>query len=454
MKRIIDHHLLAWKQHAYRKPLILRGARQVGKTHAVRALGKTFTNFVELNFEDIDILEITRIFKQDLDPQRIVRDLELLLDVTIVPGQTLLFFDEIQVLPRAVTALRYFYEKMPALHVIAAGSLLDFALEEVGVPVGRVMFLHMYPLSFIEFLYACNHDILAQEILVHDIAQPLSEGAHQKALRLVGEYLAIGGMPEVVDRWRSARDPRLCFQIHHTLLNAYRQDFAKYAKSFQIKYLEALFEAVPRQMGTKFKYSALEGDYRKRELAPGLDLLCTAGITHRVMHSAGNGVPLGAEVDFSDFKALFLDVGLSQALLGFDVKAWFLTPEQELVNKGAIVEAFIGQEMLALAPPEQKASLFYWRRHAAGSSAEIDYLLQRESLVVPIEVKGGLGSTLKSMHLFLESHPHAPYGIRFSTHNYQRHEKVWSYPLYAVAHVLLSSSQEGCGVHYDALLRK
>jgi uncharacterized protein len=434
MKRLIDHYLLEWKQSLYRKPLLLRGARQVGKTYAVRQLGKTYKSFVEINFE------ITRnakaIFERDLEPDRIIRELFLITRKKIIPGKTLLFFDEIQETPLVLTALRYFYEKLPELHVIAAGSLLDFTIQSVGIPVGRVTSLYMYPLSFFEFLCACGYEMLAEEIMPGTYHGQLGDVVHRQLLILFGEYCAIGGMPEAVMLWKNTKNPELCFTMHHALIDTYRQDFGKYAEKFQIKYLATLFNAIPRFLGTKFKYSAIEGDYRKRELAPCLDLLVTAGVVHSVMRSAGNGVPLGAEVSFEHFKLILLDCALSQAILGLDLKAWFLTAEQEFVNKGAIIEALIGQELLAYAHPAHKSHLFYWTRNAPGSEAEVDYLITDQGKVIPVEVKSGAGSTLKSMHMFLESHKNAPYGLRFSTQNYSIHEKIHSYPLYAVATVV------------------
>ncbi len=440
MKRIIDQHLLSWKDSPYRKPLLLRGARQVGKTHAVRQLGNAFDNFVEINFESDKNLRT--LFDLDLNPERIIRDLALITGKQITPGQTLLFFDEIQDVPQALVSLRYFYEKLPAQHIIAAGSLLDFTTQAVGIPVGRVSSLYMYPLSFFEFLCACGHALLAQEVLAHATNTPLSEPIHQKLLHILGEYIAIGGMPEAVARWQSTRDPQLCFDIHHALIDTYRQDFAKYATKFQIKYVDILFNAIPRQLGTKFKYSAIEGEYRKRELAPCLDLLSTAGIVTTVTRSAGNGIPLGAEADPNDFKVIFLDVALSQTILGLDIKSWFLHPQQEFINKGPLMEAFIGQELLAYAHPTSRTNLFYWQRNALGSEAEIDYLMQDKARVIPVEVKSGQGSTLKSMHMFLESHPKSPHGLRFSIQNYSVLEKIHSYPLYAMAHVMLETQAE------------
>jgi hypothetical protein len=434
MRRLIDHYLLEWKQSPYRKALLLRGARQVGKTYAVRQLGKTYKSFVEINFE------ITRtardIFEHDLEPHRILQELFLITGKKIIPGETLLFFDEIQQTPLALTALRYFYEKVPELHVIAAGSLLDFTIQSVGIPVGRVSSLYMYPLSFFEFLCACGYTLLAQEIMPGKYRGQLSDVIHRKLLILFGEYCAIGGMPEAVILWQNTKDPGLCFTIHHTLIDTYRQDFDKYAEKFQIKYLALLFNSIPRFLGTKFKYSAIEGEYRKRDLAPCLDLLETAGVVHSVMRSAGNGVPLGAEVDFEHFKLILLDCALAQAILGLDLKAWFLTPEREFVNKGAVTEALIGQEIMAYTHPAHRSQLYYWARNVPGSEAEVDYLITEQGKVIPVEVKSGAGSTLKSMHMFLDSHNNAPYGLRFSTQNYSIHEKIYSYPLYAVAAIV------------------
>jgi len=434
MKRLIDYYLQAWKQSEERKPLLLRGARQIGKTYAVRQLGNTFDSFVEVNFEFV--AQARDVFEQDLDPDRIIRDLSLIVGTQIVPGKTLLFFDEIQGVPKALIALRYFYEKLPQQHIIAAGSLLDFTIQSVGIPVGRVSSLYMYPLSFFEFLCACGHELLAQAIMPGAITVPISDGVHKKLLMLLGEFCAIGGMPEAVMQWKKKRNPAICAEVHHALVDTYRQDFGKYAERFQIKYLDLLFNAIPRFLGSKFKYSFIEGKYRKRELAPCVDLLTTAGVAHAVTRSAGNGIPLGAEADAESFKLIFLDIALGQALLGLDVKAWFLNSEQEFVNKGSVAEALVGQELLAYTHPTRKDHLFYWQRNTTGSEAEIDYLMSSAGVVIPVEVKSGTGNTLKSMHMFLDSHQQSPYGLKFSVHNYSVHEKIHSYPLYAISSII------------------
>jgi len=331
MDRFIFKSLKKWKNQEGRKSLLIRGARQVGKTHLVRQLGKTFTNFVEINFELMP--NTKQVFEQDLSPQRIIRDLSLMLGQKIIPGETLLFFDEIQAAPNAITALRYFYEEMPNLHVVAAGSLLDFALEEIGVPVGRVSFLHMYPMSFIEFLYAVKYDLLAQEILRHQLDIPLAEPIHSKALELLGIYMAVGGMPEAVQCWLDTQDLIACNTIHHQLINTYRQDFQKYAKKFQLKYVELLFNRIPLYLAQPFKYSNISKDYKKRELEPCLTLLLKAGIIHQVLYSAGNDIPIGAESNLDKFKTIFIDIALSQAILGLDTKNWILNPKQNFINK-------------------------------------------------------------------------------------------------------------------------
>lgn len=439
MKRLIDYHLRKWKESALRQPLLLRGARQVGKTYAVRELGKTFTSFVEINFESNK--KARTIFDRDLDPNRILREISAITEKQIIPGQTLLFLDEVQAAPDVILALRYFYEIIPELHVIAAGSLLDFAIEQVGVPVGRVQFFYMHPMSFIEFLNALEHNMIIKEIVSHQIQEEAAEVVHDKIMSLLGHYLAIGGMPQAVACWKSMLDLHTCSQVPQRLVEAYQYDFVKYGKSHQIKYLDLLFSHIPQQLGKKFKYSQVE-DFRKRELEPCVDLLTTAGVVHRVMHSDAQGIPLGAQADRDSFKLIFIDIGLSQFILDLKTGDWLLSPLEEFVNKGMLGESFVGQELVAYEHPAKKAKLYYWKRDARGSEAEVDYVIQHGRKIIPIEVKSGKGKTLRSIQSFLESHQNSPYGIRFSTNNYSVHEKIHSYPLYAVAKVIADADQE------------
>jgi len=430
MKRLIDTHLLNWKHSKQRKPLLLRGARQVGKTFVVRKLGESFKNYVEVNFEQRP--ELKTIFETNLVPERMVRDLVSILKQDIIPGETLLFFDEIQQVPKAIIALRYFYEEMPHLHVIAAGSLLDFAIEKVGIPVGRVTFLYMYPLSWLEFLMALKNDKLIENLFNHKGDTPLGAPLHEHTLNLLSEYLVVGGMPEAVRSWVEEKNALECTRIHHNILDSYRQDFSKYAKEHQVKYLELLFEYALKQLGSKFKFSKIPGEYRKRELLPAFDLLSTAGVLHKIYHSSGQGIPLGAEVNLDIFKTIFVDVGLTQTLLGVEASDWFLSPNESYINKGYLLEAFVGQELLAYSNPESKSNLYYWQKEEKSGQAEIDYLIQKERQIVPIEVKSAKGSQLKSLRHFLETHTKSKYGIRFSSHDFSIFDGVHSYPLYAI----------------------
>lgn len=434
MKRLIDHHLRAWRESPRRKALLIRGARQVGKTYSVRALGRAFDELVEINLEMNP--EYAEVFRLNLDPERILRELRLMTGKRLVPGVSLLFIDEIQQHPRAVTALRYFYEEMPGMHVVAAGSLLEFALEQVGMPVGRVASLHMYPMSFLEFLAARGKAAMA-EALLDDIALTSSEPIHERLVRLLGEYLVVGGLPEAVEAWVETRDPARCGDILDVIVAAYRQDFAKYAKRHQVKYVDLVFNEVPALIGRKFKYAALPGAWKARELAPALDLLCKASVVHTVTHSSGNGIPLKAESDRRRFKTVFLDVGLAHRIMGADVRPWLLQPAASIVNAGGATESFVGQELLAYSQPWGKTELHYWHREARSSNAEVDYLLALDNAVVPVEVKSGATGRLRSLHAFLaEKSGRTPYGIRFCGSPYSLHDQLHSYPLYAVAHVM------------------
>jgi uncharacterized protein len=436
MKRLIDKHLLEWKESKIRMPLLIRGARQVGKTYAAVQLGKSFDDFIEINFESDP--RFLAVFDYDLRPDRIIRDLGVLLGRTITPGKTLLFFDEIQESENAFKSLRYFYELMPSLHVLAAGSLLDFQISKIGMPVGRVEWIYMYPMSFIEFLYALNHELLAQAIINHDPHEPMSEAVHRMGLFLLREYFAIGGMPAAVKCWRDLKEIAACGRVLQTISNTYKKDFDKYAKHSQIKYLELLFSYIPKRLGKKFKYSEVSQDHKKRELEPALTLLTKAGIVTKVLESDGQGVPLGAQAIDKNFKVIFLDVALSQAVLRLDLGEWLVDPLTQFINKGELVEAFVGQELLAYSSPFKDRDLYYWHRAARGSNAEVDYLTQKDQHVIPLEVKSGSGTVLQSMKLFLDTHPHSPYGIKLAPRNYFQEGKIYTYPLYAVSKVLAS----------------
>lgn len=430
MKRLIDQELRNWKTSNGRKSLILRGARQVGKTFAVRKLGSSYADFYEINLEKR--LELHTVFERNLDPVRILRDLSVDRGKTIQPGKTLLFFDEIQACPQAMQSLRYFYEEMPELHVIGAGSLLEFVIEQIGLPVGRVQTLTVFPMSFAEFLVAKSQTLLLQAIVEQS---QLSKPIHNNAVRLLSEYFVIGGLPEIVANWVSKEDPLEVKDKLSNIVSTYRQDFEKYAKKSQLKYLNLLLQHIPLQIGKKFKFQGI-GEYRKRELAPCLELMEKAHIIHMIYHTSGQGIPLGAQADLDRYKVIFFDVAITQQLLGLDLKGWFLNPEQQFVNQGDLVESFIGQEMMAYSYPNMRNTLFYWHKETRGSEAEVDYLSSIKGEVIPVEVKSNKGSTLKSLHSFLSTHPNSPYGVKISLIDRSKFEKIISIPLYAAFEVV------------------
>lgn len=430
MKRIIDQELTNWKQSSNRKSLLLRGARQVGKTFSVRQLGKSYTDFYEINFEKRPDLHV--VFEKNLDPVRILRDLSIDRGLPIRPGETLLFFDEIQVCPQALLSFRYFYEEMPDLHIIGAGSLLEFAIEQIGLPVGRVQTLTAFPMSFAEFLIAKGQKLLLEAILEKTA---FSKVIQDNVIRLLSEYFVVGGLPEIVASWVDQEQPLEIEDKLDTIVTTYRQDFEKYAKKSQLKYLNLLLQHIPLQIGKKFKFEGI-GDYRKRELAPCLELMEKAYLIHMIYHSSGQGIPLGAQAHLERYKVMLFDVGITQQLLGLDLKGWFLRPEEEFINQGELVESFIGQEIVAYASPTRRNGLFYWHREARGSEAEVDYLSVIDGNVIPIEVKAGKGSTLKSLHSFLSSHPKSPYGVKISLADRSSFEKIVSIPLYAAFEIV------------------
>jgi predicted AAA+ superfamily ATPase len=300
------------------------------------------------------------------------------------------------------------------------------------MPVGRVSSLYIYPLSLLEFLKARKEELLIEALIEHSPSIAINEAIHQKALRILGEFMAVGGMPEAVAAWINSGDLKNCSKINRTIIDTYRQDFNKYVEKYQVKYVEHLFNTLPVFQGKKIKFTSIPGEYRKRELMPALELLIKAGIAHKIIHSKGTGIPLWSEANPENFKINFLDVGLSQSILGADRSSWILEPDVHFANKGQVTEAFVGQEFLAYSLADKKGELFYWNREARSSNAEVDYLLQKKDHILPIEVKSGSPGHLKSLQLFLQTHNGSPQGIRFSSQNFAIDNHIHSYPLYTV----------------------
>lgn len=433
LKRKIDSALTAWKNSRIRQPLLIRGARQVGKTFSVTRFGENnFRNCVTLNFEEHP--EVSACF-DSLEVLEILEKISILTNSEIRPGETLLFLDEIQECPQAILALRYFYEKMPDLHVIGAGSLVEMAFksENFRMPVGRITSLFMEPLSFNEFMEAIGHQKLNEHLGAVTLESGIEAVFADELTRTLRKYLVVGGMPGIVAAYTDNASPEEIKTLQTSVLQTYSADFAKYASTAKHKYLKDVFLAVPAMVGAQCKYSHINPHAQSRDLKNAVGLLEEARCLHQVRHSSGYGVPLGAQVNPKKFKLLFLDVGLMQRTLGLDIALQF---EKDImtVNRGSVAEQFIGQQLLSINSPFEERGIYYWARGMKNSQAEVDYLVTLNEKVFPVEVKAGKTGTLRSLRLFLKEHPDSPFGIRFSQHELSWHDQVLSIPLHMAEH--------------------
>jgi len=390
--------LSAWRDRPGRKPLVLRGARQVGKTYLVEHWGRSaFDGVVTIDLEREHHLH--SVFDEP-DPTRLLQELSLLKRQRLVPGRHLLFLDEIQACPRALAALRYFAELVPDLHVIAVGSLLDFALSDFAhsMPVGRVEYYFLYPMSFEEFVRASVGNALADVLRTFCLGDMITEAVDRQLEDTLRQYLLVGGMPAAVDAY-VGRAPLIDVQrVQYSVVATMQDDFAKYGTRGQQDVLRRAYRYVAQNVGRKIKYVNISPDRRAADVRTSLDLLARSRTVHLVHHSSANGVPLGAEASDKHFKSLFMDVGLVNQVCGLG-----LVPAGGVlaVNEGALAEQFVGQELLASAPPFQDTPLFYWHREAPNANAEVDYLLSEGSEVLPLEVKAARGGALRSLFQFL-----------------------------------------------------
>lgn len=407
LPRIIDSYLADWAQSVSHKPVLLRGARQVGKSWAVRKLGESFKFFIEINFEKNP--EFKSIFETNLDIERILEQISILTNIQISDGETLIFFDEIQFCEKAIMALRFFKEDRPGLHVIAAGSLLEMTLEEMPTfGVGRIHSMFMYPMTFDEFLTANNQTRLLQARNEATSDNPLPEPMHQKLKELFRSYLIVGGMPEVVSNWVKTRDYVQCQQLLDDILLSYEDDFAKYRKKAEPELLKRVFRSAAVQLNKKFTYSAVPGNYKTYEVKKALGLLIRAGLLTPVVRTHANGIPLGSEIEEGYVKILTLDPGLTLRLLHLTtgdithlVKNIMTSSDADLVNKGPMAELVAGLEILHYQSLNLKHELYYWARSEKNSVAEVDYVISPLGRVLPVQVKSGVQGGMKSLWLFM-----------------------------------------------------
>jgi len=407
-QRLIDSYLSEWASRKAHKPLLLRGARQVGKSTAVRHLAESFESYVEINFEK-QVSYIPLFQTKDIDVKKIVALISAMAGKRIIPGKTLLFLDEIQACPEAIMTLWFFKEDLPELHVVAAGSLLEFALD--GLPsfgVGRIHSMFLYPMTFDEFLMANGERLLLEARNNASSSQPLPQPLHEKLVGLTRTFLLVGGMPEAVAKWVETHDYLACQEVQDDIVVSYEDDFPKYRKKIDPTLLRLTMRSAAAQATKKFVYSAVGGGYTSAEVRKALDMLAKAGIVIPVTHTSANGLPLGSEANSSYQKILLLDTGLMLRLLNMatgdisELTEQILTSDvASLVNKGPMAEMLAGLELLHYRTPNIRHEMYYWQRQAKNSQAEVDYITSYRQTVLPIEVKAETQGGMKSLWIFM-----------------------------------------------------
>ncbi len=427
MKRLAEKQILEWKDSSRRKPLIIRGARQVGKTWLVdNFLADQFDSFVKIDFEKRR--DLHSYFEGNLDSKTILTYLELEAG-RIIPGKTLLFFDEIQACPRAIMALRYFYEQMPELHLIAAGSLLEFAFGEIPIPVGRVQYLYIHPMTFYEYLLAIGKDQMAE--YAQKSPADVDEKIQKRILAELRNYFFIGGMPECVKTYRDYGSMAETFKVQSEIISSYMDDFSKYMPRIDTTCLNAVFLNVAKNVGTQLKYTHLNETHSCQMNHKAFDLLVKARVIHKIPSCDPSGLPLGATANPKKFKAVVLDIGLLQRLCQVPVELELQEDSLLAMYRGKLAEQFVAQELLA----KNGSELFYWARDARGSNAEIDYLAVKQGCIYPVEVKSGKGGSLRSLHMMLGKYKNCPEGLVLYSGTYKElpEQNIIFMPLYSAA---------------------
>lgn len=424
MKRLLLNDLIQWKNNADRKPLILRGARQVGKTWLLKEFGRTcFKDVCYINFEQTDLL--SRIFEGTLSPQRIIEQLSIFHGKKIIPQQTLLIFDEVQEMPRALTSLKYFAEEAPQYAICCAGSLLGVALHQgTSFPVGKVDFLDLYPFSFREFLMANDEDMLIDYLLNNTDVSAFEE----KLIDYLKKYFIIGGMPAAIIKWHQSNDFFEVDDVQRQLIAAYQNDFSKHAPLSLVEKIRYVWEAIPSQLAKenkKFIYGLVREGARAREYEDALLWLSDAGEIIRTYNVSKPDIPLKAYADLKAFKIYLLDVGLLRCMSGLSPKAILEGNRIFEEFKGALTEQYVCQELQQFKRIE---SNFYWTSNA---TAKVDFLISEGMNVYPLECKAGLTMNAKSLKTYVQRYV-PKLSIRASLLPYQRNieGRMLNLPLY------------------------
>lgn len=446
LPRIVDQALLEWKDNPRRKPLLVGGARQVGKSCAVRHLAKSFKYFLEINIERNP--EAIDFFKGSRDVKAIANKLSDFFDVPVVPGETLLFLDEIQKSEDVIHSLWFFKEDYPELHVIAAGSLLEFALKNLSsFGVGRVSSLFIYPMSFDEFLMATGKNGLLKVKQESSPDRPLATPFYDKLVEAFRSFMLVGGMPEAVATYAETSSYRYSSDVIDEILEGYQDDFAKYGDKANPTLLRKTLISVAQQAGAKFVYNRVEGQYRSYEVKNALEMLRDAGLIIPAYHTDANGVPLGAEINERVVKYLIHDNGVMLAILGIDddvddyIKELMVDNSIDLVDKGHVAEMMAGLELIKYSSAQKRHQLYYWQNMNKGTCAEVDYVIAKGGEIVPIEVKSGVKGSMSSMYSLMRNpQKHIGRGIRCSLENFgtfqsPEDKRIDIIPIYAISNI-------------------
>lgn len=426
MNRQLIHRLLAWKSSKRRKPLLLMGTRQVGKTTLLRRFGEqAYHNVVEINFDDRP--DLKRLFESNLTPERILKDISLELDVEIIPAETLLFFDEIQECPNALNSLKYFQENANQYHVCGAGSLLGVKLAHTkGFPVGKVNFEKLYPLSFLEFLEALNQIRLKEYLSTLTLDDTISEPIHEKLLRYLKYYLFVGGMPEAVSTYKETENFSEVREVHNAIIRAYDLDFVKHAPEALVMRITECFHSITSQLAKenkKFIYSVIRQGARARNYEDAIQWLVEAGLFHKIYQTNTAKLPLQAYENRQIFKAYLFDVGLLNTMADLPAKAILQGNALFQEFRGSLTENFVAQEM-----KQQHERQHYW---TSGNTAEVDFIFRHEDLIYPLEVKSGASRQKKSLLVYRDKYKPTQL-LRTSPQNLIKQDGFINLPLYLV----------------------
>jgi len=427
MKRDIYYNLLEWKKSSRRKPLILQGARQVGKTYILKEFGKNeYSDIAYFNFEEDTTLN--DFFKGKLSPKEIIRKLSIYLEKDILPEKNLIIFDEIQNSPATLTSLKYFCEDANQYHIVAAGSLLGIKVgQSAPFPVGKVNFLNLYPLSFCEYLDGIGKSRLCQFLKNIKTLEPIEEGFHRELIEALKMYYFIGGMPEAIVQYKKDGDLKEVRIVQDEILRAYTMDFSKHTTKPEAIKILSTWDSIPGQLAKenkKFKFSEISKNARARDYSESIQWLVDAGLVYQCFKIKTPKVPLSGYREDNIFKLYLLDTGLLGALLGLSPKTIVKGNELFSEYNGAFTESYVAQELIA----NNNIELYYW---SSGNTAEVDFLIPFEEEIFPLEVKSGISTKKKSLKIYGEKY-NVPVLSRTTLRNFKQDGMIYNYPLYAV----------------------